>query len=95
VVCGLAVWYTVEQRSPFASFSLNESLLLLLAFACTVVVTGLVLCAAVGELRKVAERRLSESEQRFRLMGAKRSRRTPTRRNRNFSPRCLTSCARL
>jgi len=71
VVCGLAVWYTVEQRSPFASFSLNESLLLLLAFACTVVVTGLVLCAAVGELRKVAERRLSESEQRFRLMGAK------------------------
>jgi PAS domain S-box-containing protein len=68
VVCGLAVWYTVEQRSPFASFSLNESLLLLLAFCCTVVVTGLVLCAALTELRSIAARRLSESEERFQLM---------------------------
>ena len=68
VVCGLAVWYTVEQRSPFAAFSLNESLLLLLAFASTVVVTGLVLCAALGERRKAAESRLSESEERFELM---------------------------
>src|SRR5215831_12386301 len=68
VVFGLAVWYTVEQRSPFASFSLNESLLLLLAFASTVVVTGLVLCAALGERRKAAESRLSESEERFQLM---------------------------
>jgi len=68
VVCGLAVWYTVEQRSPFALFSLNESLLLLLAFVSTVVVTGLVLCAALGERRKAAESRLSESEERFQLM---------------------------
>src|SRR5215831_5010517 len=68
LVCGLAVWYTVEQRSPFALFSLNESLLLLLAFASTVVVTGLVLCAALGERRKAAESRLSESEERFQLM---------------------------
>src|SRR5262249_51244687 len=31
-VCTVAVWYTVAQRGPFASFSLNENLLLLLAF---------------------------------------------------------------
>jgi PAS domain S-box-containing protein len=68
VVCGLAIWYTVEQRSPFALFSLNESLLLLLAFVITVVVMGLVLCAAVGERRKAADARLFESEERFRLM---------------------------
>src|SRR5262249_31154758 len=68
VVCGLAVWYTLEQRSPFASFSLNEALLLLLAFGSTVAVTGMVLAAALGELRKSAEKRLSESEERFQLM---------------------------
>jgi PAS domain S-box-containing protein len=68
VVCGLAIWYTVEQRSPFAPFSLNESLLLLLAFVSTVVVMGLVLCAAMGERRKAAEARLFESEERFQLM---------------------------
>ena len=68
VVCGLAVWYTVERRSPFAAFSLNESLLLLLAFASTVVITGLVLSAVLGERRRQVESRLSESEERFRLM---------------------------
>ncbi|HZT62840.1 MAG TPA: MASE1 domain-containing protein [Burkholderiales bacterium] len=68
VVCGLAVWHTVERRGPFAPFSLNESLLLLLAFASTVVVTGLVLSALLAERRKSAEIRLSESEERFRLM---------------------------
>jgi len=68
VVCGLAVWYTVERRGPFAPFSLNESLLLFLAFASTVVVTGLVLSALLSERRKSAETRLSESEERFRLM---------------------------
>jgi PAS domain S-box-containing protein len=67
-VCAFAVWYTVGQRGPFASFSLNENLLLLVAFASTVVVTGLVLSAALGERRRSAEHRLSESEERFRLM---------------------------
>jgi PAS domain S-box-containing protein len=67
-VCAFAVWCTVEQRGPFAWFSLNENLLLLLAFASTLVVTGLVLSAAIGERRKAAEHRLSESEERFRLM---------------------------
>jgi PAS domain S-box-containing protein len=67
-VCAVAVWYSVERRGPFASFSLNENLLLLVAFASTVVVTGLVLSAALGERRRAAEHRLSESEERFRLL---------------------------
>jgi len=67
-VCAFAVWYTVAQRGPFASFSLNENLLLLLSFVSTVVITGLVLSAALGERGKAAEHRLSESEERFRLM---------------------------
>jgi PAS domain S-box-containing protein len=67
-VCALAVWYTIEKRGPFASFSLNESLLLLLAFASTIVATGLVLSAVLGERKRAAEHRLSESEERFRLM---------------------------
>jgi PAS domain S-box-containing protein len=67
-VCAFAVWCTVEQRGPFAWYSLNENLLLLLAFASTLMVTGLVLSAAIGERRKAAEHRLSESEERFRLM---------------------------
>jgi PAS domain S-box-containing protein len=67
-VCALAVWYTVERRGPFASFSLNESLLLLLAFASTVMTMGLVLSAALGERKRTAEHRLSEVEERFRLM---------------------------
>ena len=66
-VCALAVWYTVARRGPFSTFSLNENLLLLVAFVSTVVVTGLVLSAAVGERRRAAEHRLSESEERFRL----------------------------
>jgi PAS domain S-box-containing protein len=67
-VCALAVWYTVAQRGPFASFSLNENLLLLLAFAGTVVVTGLVLSAALGQRGRAAEHRLSKIEERFRLL---------------------------
>lgn len=48
-VCAVAVWYTVDEQGPFASYSLNLSLLLLLAFISTVVTTGLMLSAAVGE----------------------------------------------
>lgn len=49
VVCSIAVWYTVEQRGPFAQDTLNLSLLLLLAFISTIVATGLMLSAAVDE----------------------------------------------
>ncbi|HEY8623444.1 MAG TPA: EAL domain-containing protein, partial [Casimicrobiaceae bacterium] len=48
-ICGIAVWYTLERRGPFATAPLNESLLLLLAFISTVVISGLVLSAIVGE----------------------------------------------
>ena len=49
VICLIAVWNTVEGRGPFAQYSLNLELLLLLAFISTVVATGLMLSAAVGE----------------------------------------------
>jgi diguanylate cyclase (GGDEF)-like protein len=49
LVCAMAVWFTLEGSGPFAQGSLNESLLLLLAFMCTVVTTGLVLSAIIGD----------------------------------------------
>jgi len=45
----MAVWFTLEGSGPFAQGSLNASLLLLLAFMCTVVTTGLVLSAIIHE----------------------------------------------
>lgn len=48
-VCSVAVWQTVEGQGPFALESLNLELLVLLAFISTVVTTGLMLSAAVGE----------------------------------------------
>jgi signal transduction histidine kinase len=56
VICGLALWYTLRAGiGPFASVPLNESLLLLLVFVSTVVVTGLVLCAVLSQLRAAME----------------------------------------
>ena len=50
-ICGMALWYTLVDRSgPFAAQPLHEALLLLLAFVCTLVVTGLVLCAVISQL---------------------------------------------
>jgi len=45
VVSAFAIDYTVNGIGPFALWSLNESLLILLAFISTVVITGLVLSA--------------------------------------------------
>ncbi|HET7031731.1 MAG TPA: diguanylate cyclase [Casimicrobiaceae bacterium] len=53
--CSIAIWYTVQGRGPFALASLNQTLLLLLAFVCTVVTTGLVLSAVVGQRSRVTE----------------------------------------
>lgn len=53
--CSIAIWYTVEGRGPFALASLNETLLLLLAFVSTVVTTGLVLSAVMGQRSRTAE----------------------------------------
>jgi diguanylate cyclase (GGDEF)-like protein len=55
LVCATAVWFTLEGSGPFAQGSLNASLLLLLAFMCTVVTTGLVLSAVIGDRRRAVE----------------------------------------
>ena len=55
LVCAMAVWSTLEGSGPFAQASLNASLLLLLAFMCTVVTTGLVLSAVIGERGRAVE----------------------------------------
>jgi PAS domain S-box-containing protein len=50
-ICAIALWYTLRRQSgPFASAPLNDSLLLLLLFVATVVFTGLMLCAVLGQL---------------------------------------------
>jgi len=51
----MAVWFTLEAAGPFAQGSLNESLLLLLAFMCTVVTTGLVLNAVIADHGRAVE----------------------------------------
>lgn len=48
-LCAIAVWETAEGHGPFASALSQTTPLLLLAFTSTVVVTGLVLNAVVGE----------------------------------------------
>jgi diguanylate cyclase (GGDEF)-like protein len=55
LVCAMAVWFTLKGSGPFAQGSLNESLLLLLAFMCTVVTTGLVLSAVIGDRGRAIE----------------------------------------
>jgi PAS domain S-box-containing protein len=79
VICAMALWYTLGRfTGPFAEVPSNESLLLLLVFVSTVVVTGLMLCALLAQLRAAHEeletrvaqrtRALAESERRFRLL---------------------------
>ena len=53
--CSVAIWYTVQGRGPFALASLNQTLLLVLAFVSTVVTTGLVLTAVVGQRSRANE----------------------------------------
>ncbi len=55
LVCAMAVGFTLEGSGPFAQGSLNESLLLLLAFMCTVVTTGLVLSAVIEDRGRAIE----------------------------------------
>jgi PAS domain S-box-containing protein len=50
-ICGVALWYTLMKESgPFSIDPVHESLLLLLTFISTLVVTGLVLCAVLNQL---------------------------------------------
>ena len=55
LVCAMAVGFTLDRSGPFAQGSLNESLLLLLAFMCTVVTTGLVLNAVIADHGRAVE----------------------------------------
>jgi diguanylate cyclase (GGDEF)-like protein len=49
LVCAIAAWQTLEGHGPFASVPPETTPLLLLAFTSTVMITGLVLNAVVGE----------------------------------------------
>jgi PAS domain S-box-containing protein len=49
MVCGIAIWYTLQARGPFGLGSSNAALLFLVAYTSTLVMTGLVLNAVIGE----------------------------------------------
>ena len=77
LICGIALWHTLQgEGGPFSDLPRNEMLLVLLAFVSTVVVTGLMLCAVLAQLeaareeleQSVRERTLAESERRLGLM---------------------------
>jgi PAS domain S-box-containing protein len=77
LICGVALWHTLQgEVGPFSDLPRNEMLLVLLAFVSTVVVTGLMLCAVLAQLdaareeleQSVRERTLAESERRLGLM---------------------------
>lgn len=51
-ISAVAIWYTLDGHGPFGSVSLNISLLKLLAFISTLVVTGLLLNAVEGERKR-------------------------------------------
>ncbi len=74
VIAGLALWGTHEGYGPFATGSLNESLLLLQAFVAVITLVGLSVAAIVAgweESRRALERSeavLRESEHDLRLL---------------------------
>ena len=49
LVCAIAVWHAVKGRYPFGPESANASLLFLLAYTSTLVMTGLAISAVIGE----------------------------------------------
>jgi PAS domain S-box-containing protein len=58
MVCAIAIWYTIQGRGPFGLGSSNAALLFLMAYTSTLVMTGLVLNAVIGEReRAIAELR--------------------------------------
>jgi len=65
-ICAIALWSTLlQQIGPFAAPPAHFAVLLLLTFISTLVATGLVLCALLGQLEAAT---VSETERRFRLM---------------------------
>jgi PAS domain S-box-containing protein len=62
IVCAIAIWHTLDGRGVFALGSTNISLLFLLAYTSTLVVTGLAMSAVTGErARAMAELRASHA----------------------------------
>ena len=53
IVCAIAVWYAVRGHYPFGADSPVAALLFLLAYTSTLVMTGLILCAVIGERERV------------------------------------------
>ena len=49
LVSGMAIWHTIHGSGPFVRPELNESLLLLQVFVCTIAMTAVTLAAAVEE----------------------------------------------
>jgi integral membrane sensor domain MASE1 len=62
-VCGIALWYTLAGRGPFATGALNSSLLLLLTYIIVLQGMGLVLCAVIGERSRAMAQVLKERDE--------------------------------
>jgi PAS domain S-box-containing protein len=63
LVCGMAIWYTLLGRGPFAVASTNVSLLYLVAYTSTLVMTGLIVSAVIGErTRAIVELRQTNEQ---------------------------------
>ncbi|HEX5864403.1 MAG TPA: MASE1 domain-containing protein, partial [Casimicrobiaceae bacterium] len=63
IVCAIAIWYTMQGRGPFGLSSSNGSLLILVAYTSTLVLTGLVLSAAIGERGRAIDELRRNNEQ--------------------------------
>jgi PAS domain S-box-containing protein len=56
MVCGMAIWFTVNGHGPFGQWSNNVAMLLLLAYTSTLVMTGI----ALGAVTRGRERAMTE-----------------------------------
>ena len=73
-ISAIAVWNTVrDQAGPFATAPLNQSLLLLLLFVATMVATGLILSAILGQL-EAAMAQLRNRQRQLELRVSERTR---------------------
>jgi PAS domain S-box-containing protein len=66
IVCAIAIWHSLHGQGAFALGATNTSLLFLLAYTSTLVITGLVLSAVIGE-RERAMTALQVSHDRLEL----------------------------
>ena len=71
MVCGIAIWFTVNRSGPFGQWSTNNAMLLLLAYTSTLVMTGIALSAvtrarlqALTDLKEVKDRLATHVEDR-------------------------------